>query len=78
MIFFYILDGVFEPKISDTLFEETVAPILSENQSCTIILYGYSGTGKTYSIFGQDGIPGILNKSIEMMKRNVGGSEMIS
>ena len=52
----YHFDKVFSPAADQTIvFEDTVAPILSEmlaGFNCTIFAYGQTGTGKTYTMTG--------------------------
>ncbi|KPI45827.1 Kinesin-like protein bimC [Cyphellophora attinorum] len=52
----YHFDKVFSPAADQTIvFEDTVAPILSEMMAgfnCTIFAYGQTGTGKTYTMTG--------------------------
>ena len=40
---------------------------LSEGKGVAIMSYGYSGTGKTYTLFGGNGISGILQSTIRNM-----------
>lgn len=44
---------------------------LSDNNSIMMITYGYSGVGKTYSIFGSSGQPGILQESLKQMNNRI-------
>ena len=52
--------------------------LLANNRSSDIILYGYSGTGKSFTIFGKDAIPGILQRSLDTIKKAIGPDETIS
>ncbi|KAI5927952.1 P-loop containing nucleoside triphosphate hydrolase protein [Camillea tinctor] len=52
----YSFDGVFSPTADQQLiFDEVVTPILDEvlkGFNCTIFAYGQTGTGKTYTMYG--------------------------
>lgn len=77
-----ILDDVFQPEDTSKLFEKAVAPMvddmLQNDRNACIMLYGYSGTGKTFTIFGKDDSPWILRQSLRMIKAKIAPDEDIS
>ncbi|KAI1771878.1 P-loop containing nucleoside triphosphate hydrolase protein [Hypoxylon cercidicola] len=52
----YLFDGVFSPAADQQMiFDEVVTPVLDEmlkGFNCTIFAYGQTGTGKTYTMYG--------------------------
>ncbi|KAJ2493672.1 Kinesin- motor protein [Coemansia sp. RSA 2050] len=57
----YSFDGVFGPRATqEQIYEKMASPILEEVMqgfSCTIFAYGQTGTGKTYTMQGDLGLP---------------------
>jgi kinesin family protein 11 len=56
----YTVDQVFGPEADQSIvFEEVVAPVIDDvlqGMNCTVFAYGQTGTGKTYTMSGDDSI----------------------
>ncbi|XP_066587687.1 kinesin-like protein KIF20B [Prorops nasuta] len=67
----YIFTKVFEPTTSqEDLFEESVKAQVIEflgGQNGSIITYGTTNSGKTYTMFGENMHPGIVAQSMELI-----------
>ncbi|ANB13419.1 Kip1p [Sugiyamaella lignohabitans] len=54
----YSVDHVFGPEVDQVMvFEEVIAPIVDDlysGMNCTVFAYGQTGTGKTYTMSGDD------------------------
>lgn len=78
----YILNDVFESNDTKDLYTDVVAPMVDEmlakDKNSGIILYGYYGTGKSYTIFGKDDTSEILQRSLTKIKEAVKPHETIS
>lgn len=71
MEFKNIFDPTFESNETLSLYMG-IPNFLSQNRSILIITYGYSGVGKTFTIFGKPRNEGILQKSLQNIKNKKG------
>ncbi|XP_050074140.1 kinesin-like protein subito [Anopheles maculipalpis] len=67
----YTFSNVFEENVSqaevyDCCIRPTIRPTLGE-PGATFLTYGTSGSGKTYTLLGNEGQPGIVPRSIEQI-----------
>lgn len=66
----YNLDKFYDTnKTNYDIFDEEIKPII--NNSFYLFMYGHTGSGKTYTIFGNKNNPGILNLLVKNMNYNI-------
>jgi len=66
-------DSTFVKNSANISFDMALAIKLSQGESMAIMTYGYSGTGKTYTMFGNENETGILQSTLN----NIIGLESI-
>lgn len=72
---------VFGPLTDQQEIYEFITPSLNQVEqgySSTIMAYGQSGSGKTYTMFGPDDNPGLVFNSVSHIIRNLGESFTVS
>lgn len=76
----FILDHIFDEQTdSKSVFEAFLKPklkLLKKNLNVLAAVYGYSGTGKTYTIFGSADAPELVSFAFEHMKDEFKSSSM--
>lgn len=72
------LDKIFsEDSKTKDVFDGWVLPQLphlKSNQNVTVLMYGYSGSGKTFTTFGDEKSPGIVDYAIEYIEQHFDGN----
>ncbi|KAI5171595.1 centromeric protein E [Nematocida sp. LUAm3] len=56
------LDKVFSSETNEEIYKEFVYPSVSTLSHATIFTYGRTGSGKTYTMFGEKGNPGLAQR----------------
>lgn len=57
-----VLDGIFSSHTNGEIYQAMVSPILAQMEFSTIFTYGRTGSGKTYTMFGDDSDPGMAER----------------
>lgn len=75
-----ILDKIFDEKASTkSIFEDIVEPKfenLKKGSNVLICTYGYSGTGKTYTILGEKKLPGLVQLTADHFEQSSDSVQM--
>jgi hypothetical protein len=72
---------VFGPKSTQHNIYEFVTPTLDQVErgfSSTVMAYGQSGSGKTFTMFGSDEDPGLVYRAVSHLIRNLGENFTVS
>jgi hypothetical protein len=73
--FYRVVDGQKQNKdITEIIDPERVVGSLINGKNVLIFTYGYSGSGKTYTLFGKDSTQGVLQIIIDNIRKTPGAS----
>lgn len=65
-----------EFETTETIFEENIIPNIMSSQNFICYTYGVTGSGKSYTFFGNDRIPGLVMLSAQFLINRVGNLEI--
>lgn len=72
MVHFFILDHVFDENTDTaTIFERWVQPkigLLKEGTNINLMVYGHSGSGKSYTMLGEKNSRGLIEISLRRVR----------
>ncbi|CAL9145289.1 unnamed protein product [Musa hybrid cultivar] len=77
----FVLDRVFHPESTQEDVFREVKPILRsalDGHNVCILAYGQTGTGKTHTMEGNNGLPGIVPRAIEELFHQISRDESAS
>lgn len=69
-----IADHIFDNKSNKEIYETVVQPLILstiDGFNATVFAYGQTSTGKTYTMFGSNNVPGIMHMAVKDLFESV-------
>lgn len=69
-----LLDHIFTKQTNQQLYETVVKPLILftiDGFNATVFAYGQTSTGKTYTMFGSQQVPGIMHLAVRDLFENI-------